>query len=157
MNFAFILLLVAIYQVLPTLFAQPRTRPRGGSEWRMYHVAKRDDELVRSHRVTWAIFDHILDKLRADLTPVRRKGVRTVEPDEQLAMFLHRLAKGMDYSDLSGRYDVAKSTAIVFVKRITGSFLIQFQDVISLPSLDEIPAIAAGFSSATGGRLRCCP
>lgn len=132
---------------------KPATRLLGGSAWTQMHSRSRDSEFRRTFRVSWDIFHWILEKIEDDIRPKLRAGANAVQPDEQLAMFLHRLATGWNYPSLATHYCKAISTAHSVCDKVRKAILRNLGDQVAHPTPAEAVAMAAAFNSDTKGQL----
>ena len=125
----------------------------GGSMWAQKWVRCTDDELRRNFRVRWDVFRWILAAIEDDIRPKPRSRREAVQPDEQLAMFLQRMAQGCNYPSLAAQYNRALSTVHACCDRVRKSLLRRLGHHIARPTPAEAVTNAAMFNSETNGQL----
>jgi hypothetical protein len=129
------------------------TRMDGGSIWTQLYSRQTSSELRRSHRVSWAVFQWILGDIKELIEPKLRSGPDAVSAEEQLGMFLHRLASGMTYPTLAAMYSKSISTVHSCLDKVRKAIILRLGRVIKRPTPDEAAGIAAMFTSYTKGVL----
>jgi hypothetical protein len=134
----------------------PRAMTRATSMWHALYVHQNDAELRQTHRVPWAVFHWVLERIQGMLAPRDHAQVGSLLPAEMLGIYLHRLATGSSFPQMSRYYSRSASTIHRTVHLVRIALLTCFPDVIRTPTRETVVGVAAYFRHVTNGRLPRC-
>lgn len=105
-----------------------------------------NDQPFQTHfRMKRVTFYNILDIIKYDLIRQKR-GRRTISPEKQLFIAIWKMATPDSYRSICEKFDVAKGTALMAVRRVTKALVTRAPLFMKWPEGDRIAEITEGFT-----------